>query len=78
MDIVPLCSRVKPDRCSLASIRKCVAALLQEWDVTKTDELLAELVIFRVHGMQIQLPQPVGPYNPTIVASDVRMEHTNS
>ena len=54
MDIVSLCVRVKPDR-SLETIRKCVAALLQEWDVTKTDEMLAELVIFRVHGIQIRL-----------------------
>ena len=55
MDIVPLCARVKPEDWSLATIRKCVVALLQEWDVTKTDEMLAELVIFRVHGIQIRL-----------------------
>lgn len=55
MDIVPLCGRVKPESWSLAVIRKCVAALLQEWDVTKTDEMLAELVMFRVHGIQIRL-----------------------
>ena len=55
MNIVSLCDRIKPESRSLATIRKCVAALLQEWDVTKTDEMLAELVIFRVHGIQIRL-----------------------
>ena len=55
MDIVPLCGRIKPENWNLATIRKCAAALLQEWDVTKTDEMLAELVIFRVHGIQIRL-----------------------
>lgn len=55
MDILPLSGRVEPESWNLATIRKCAAALLQEWDVTKTDEMLAELVIFRVHGIQIRL-----------------------
>ena len=57
-DIVSLSNRVKPKCFSLATIRKCVAALLHEWNEHETDERLAELVILRVHAIRIGLAPP--------------------
>ena len=58
-DIVALSNKVKPESFSLATIRKCVAALLHVWNERETDERLAELVILRVHAIRIHLaPKP--------------------